>query len=117
MLELRGASSVEGHGRPVVIPHTACRITQGEHRLDGEGHAWHEDRRGPTVVIVRNLQSTVELGPDSVPDELTDHSEAVATGMAFDSPANGVHRLARSRCGNPLIHGHPGLSDQATVSI
>ena len=66
---------------------------------------------------MRNLQSTVELGSDSVSDELTDHSETVAAGVTFDGPADGVHRLARPRCGDPLIHGHPGLSDQATVSI
>ena len=50
-----------------------------------------------------------------MPDELPNHPESVPSGVTLDGPPYHVHRPARA-CGvDPLVHGVPGLDDEAPI--
>ena len=57
--------------RPTAPP----RGSQGEHGFDGEGRSEFEAGGEATFVVVRDLQIGVELGADTVTDELTHDTE------------------------------------------
>jgi len=44
-------------------------------------------------VVVRDLQAAMELGANSMSDELTHHPQSVAVGVSFYGPADGVDWL------------------------
>src|SRR5690606_29682430 len=95
VLELGGALAVDRDRRPVVVPDLVLPGAHGDHRLDRERHARLDDRGGPRVVVVRDLQVGVELLGDAVADERPDDAVALALGVRLDGPADPAHLPAR----------------------
>jgi len=113
VLELGGTPAVEGHGGPGIVPEGTRRIPEGEHGLDRERHPRNQQGVVARVEVVLHLEPTVELGADSVADELPDDTEAVSLGVALDGVADGVERLGRPNGVDAQVHGDSGLGDEA----
>src|SRR5262245_45072524 len=60
VFELGGPVFVLGGDGPAVVPDVVGDAAEGDHRLDGEGHAGLDEGVHGWVVVVQDDQSTVE---------------------------------------------------------
>ena len=112
VLELGGATTVGGDRSPAVVPQAGPPGTDGDHRLDGEGHPRLDDVGQPGIVVVADLQIGVELLADPVTDEVPHNAEPVRLGMGLDRPADLVERPARLCRFDAPLQALPGDVDK-----
>src|SRR4051812_40344681 len=106
VLELSAAPAIQSHRGPVVVPHAQIGVAQGQHGLDGEGHARLHDGAGAGVEVVGDLHRTVELGTDAVTDELAHDPEVELARVRLDREADHVERKARLDRLDRLVERH-----------
>src|SRR5690606_3446037 len=121
VLELSGPLLVLGGDRPAVVPDVVLDRAQGDHRLDGEGHTFLDDRGDRGLLVVQHRRWGVERRADAVAGEVPHHAVAEALGVGLDHPADdvelpaGTHRLDRSHGGFlGALDQQPGLLGDLT---
>ena len=99
-------------------------ITQGQHRLDREGHPHLQDGVGGRLVVVRYDQSGVESRVHAVTGVVAHDAVAEAFGIGLDHPADDVHLPARTHGPDPAVHGllgalgeQPGLLGHVAAEV
>lgn len=88
MLELGGWTAVCREHRPAVGPGHTPVGAQGEHRLDGKGHAWPKAQAAPRPPIVRDLRRHVHLTTDAMAAILTHEPVARPARYRLDGRAH-----------------------------
>src|SRR4030081_3397563 len=84
MFKMGGGQSVGGNDCPFVLEHADLRFAHIYHGLDGEGHAWSEDRSCASFAEVGDLGFFVEMAADAVSHEFADYRVAVSDCLFFD---------------------------------
>ena len=72
-----GGETVGGDDGPSILKHAHLGLTHVDHGLDGQCHAWLEDRTGTALAEIWYLGFFVKVPSNTVADKLTDHGVAI----------------------------------------
>src|ERR1700694_4401769 len=88
-------AAVFGDCRPLIFQHAGSWLSDIDHWLNGQHHAFPQSRTMPTRTVIGHLRLLVQARTDSVPDKIAHYAEAVGLYIFLHGCAYVADRLTQ----------------------